>query len=63
MILAIQVRHFPNQLTVSFVEGLEPEPPTVQLNVELINVTVNLSALRFILLQMTSQLRQLFDRG
>ena len=52
--------HFVGQLLVSFVQGLEPVLPAMKLNAHLVDVAVDLGALRFIFPQVASQLRQSF---
>lgn len=53
-------RDFVGQLLVSFVQGLEPVLPAMKLNAQLVDVAVDLGALRFIFPQMAPQLRQSF---
>jgi hypothetical protein len=47
---------FAFELGLAFVQGLQPQLPTMELNTELINIPSHLGALRFILFQLALQI-------
>jgi hypothetical protein len=47
-----------HQFLVALVQGLNPNLPPMKLNAELVDIAVDLGALRFVFLKMAAQLRQ-----